>query len=171
VYKNKTETIHCLKCICFCIFELTVGAVSVGAVSVSGASRQKASSLRQFNPTGTMNQLNLIGNLGKNPEIVSKDKGEFANFSICVNHSDTKGTHADWFNISVVNSHCVSFAKEHLKAGDMVFVSGQLKIDEYTNTKGEKKTAVKCLVGFEGQVRKLHRAEPEKTDKRARGGE
>jgi single-stranded DNA-binding protein len=118
-----------------------------------------------------MNQLNLIGNLGKDPEIVSKDKAEFANFSICVNHSDAKGKHADWFNISVVNSHCVSFAKEHLKAGDMVFVSGQLKVEEYTTAKGEKKTAVKCLVGFEGQVRKLHSADPEAKEKRARGGQ
>jgi single-stranded DNA-binding protein len=79
--------------------------------------------------------------------------------------------HADWFNISVVNAHCVSFAKEHLKAGDMVFVSGQLKVEEYTSTKGEKKTAVKCVVGYEGQIRKLHKADLEAREKRARGGE
>ena len=120
-----------------------------------------------------MNQLNLIGNIGvKDPVITSKDKMEFANFSICVNHMDAKGKHADWFNISVVNSHCVSFAKEHLKAGDMVFVSGRLKVEEFTTTKGEKKQAVKCVVGFEGQVRKLHSADPEKAkEKRTRGGE
>ncbi len=119
-----------------------------------------------------MNQLNLIGNLGKDPEITSgKDKAEFANFSICVNHTDAKGKHADWFNISVVNSHCVSFVKEHVKQGDMVFVSGQLKIEEYTTARGEKKTAVKCVVGFEGQIRKLHQADVEGREKRARGGQ
>ena len=130
--------------------------------------RRKPSSILSSN---RMNQLNLIGNLGKDPEIVSKDKNEFANFSICVNSSDGKGKHADWFNISVVNPHCVSFAKEHLKAGDMVFVSGQLKVEEYTTTKGEKKTSVKCVVGFEGQVRKLNSADPEAREKRARGGQ
>ena len=138
----------------------------------SRAGEQKrivASAVIPFNPI--MNQLNLVGNLGKDPEITSsKDKLEFANFSICVNHSDHKGKHADWFNISVVNSHCVSFAKEHLKAGDMVFVSGQLKVEEYIY-KGEKRTAVKCVVGFEGQVRKLHNADPEAKEKRARGGD
>ncbi len=118
-----------------------------------------------------MNQLNLIGNLGKDPEIVSKDKSEFANFSICVNHSDAKGKHADWFNVSVSNQHTVGFVKEHLKQGDMVFVSGQLKVEEYTSTKGEKKTSVKCIVGFDGQVRKLHSADPEAREKRARGGQ
>lgn len=118
-----------------------------------------------------MNQLNLIGNLGKDPEIVSKDKNEFANFNIALNFSDARGKQTDWFSISVVNSHCVSFAKEHLKAGDMVFVSGQLKVEEYTTTKGEKKTSVKCVVGFEGQIRKLHSADPEAREKRARGGQ
>ncbi len=118
-----------------------------------------------------MNQLNLIGNLGKDPEIVSKDKSEFANFSICVNHSDAKGKHADWFNVSVSNQHAVGFVKDHLKQGDMVFVSGQLKVEEYTTTKGEKKTSVKCIVGFEGQIRKLGSADPEAREKRARGGQ
>jgi single-stranded DNA-binding protein len=124
-----------------------------------------------------MNQLNLIGNLGAAPEIVSFNSlpgtvpSSIVNFSICVNSSDGKGKHADWFNVSVINPHCVSFAKEHLKKGDMVVVSGHLKIEEYTTAKGEKKTSVKCVVGFEGQLRKLHSADPEAREKRARGGE
>jgi single-stranded DNA-binding protein len=118
-----------------------------------------------------MNQLNLVGNVGKNPDIVSKDKAEFANFSICVNHTEGGKQVADWFNVSVSNQHAVAFVKEHVKQGDMVFVSGQLKIEEYTTAKGEKKSAVKCVIGFEGQVRKLHKADPEAREKRARGGE
>ena len=117
------------------------------------------------------NILTLVGNVGKNPEIVSKDKCEFANFSICVNHTEGGKPHAAWFNVSVSNQHIVAFVKEHVKQGDMVFVSGQLKIEEYTTAKGEKKTAVKCVVGYEGQVRKLHKADPEAREKRVRGGE
>ena len=117
------------------------------------------------------NILTLVGNVGKNPEIVVKEKAEFANFSICVNHTEGGKPHADWFNVSVSNQHIVAFVKEHVKQGDMVFVSGQLKIDEYTTAKGEKKSAVKCVVGYEGQVRKLHKADPDAREKRARGGE
>jgi hypothetical protein len=34
-----------------------------------------------------------------------------------------------------------------------------------------EKSAVKCVVGYDGQVRKLHKADPEAKEKRARGGE
>ena len=113
------------------------------------------------------NILTLVGNVGKNPEIVVKEKAEFANFSICVNH--TEG--GSWFNVSVSNQHIVAFVKEHVKQGDMVFVSGQLRIDEYKTATGKENTAVKCVVSYEGQVRKLHKADPEAREKRARGGE
>ena len=117
------------------------------------------------------NILTLVGNVGKNPQLVVKEKAEFANFSICVNYTEGGKPLADWFNVSVSNQHIVAFVKEHVKQGDMVFVSGQLKIDEYNTAKGEKKSAVKCVVGYEGQVRKLHKADPEAREKIARGGE
>jgi single stranded DNA-binding protein len=126
------------------------------------------------------NQLTLVGNVGKDPEIKKADKApkaEFANFVICVNHMESGKKHADWFNVSVTNQHIVAFVKEHVKKGDMVFVSGQLKLEEYTTATGAVKSSVKCVVSFDGQIRKLSSAvagaveEDAQADKRVRGGE
>ena len=124
------------------------------------------------------NQLTLVGYIGKDPEIKTADKApksEFANFGICVNRTESGKKHTDWFNVSVTNQHIVAFVKEHVKKGDMVFVSGYLKVEEYTTAAGATKSSVKCLVGFDGQIRKLSSAAVEdgkedQSEKRVRGG-
>jgi len=90
------------------------------------------------------NRIELIGNLGKDPEIKTFDNGDkTASFSLATSFSyktkeGEKKTITTWHNIQV-KSGLVSVAEKYLKKGDKVFIEGMQLHKEYADTDGVKK--------------------------------
>jgi len=97
------------------------------------------------------NKVQLIGNLGNDPEIITLENGtKLAKFSIATNESykNAKGekvTDTQWHNI-VAWGKLAEIAENYLTKGKEVMIEGKLMSRSYETKEGEKRfiTEVKC---------------------------
>ncbi len=90
----------------------------------------------------SLNQAQIIGYLGKDPEVRYLPRGEaVANFSIATSEKwKDKATgepreETEWHRISVFG-RLAEIVGEYLKKGSLVFVQGKLKTRKYTDGQG-----------------------------------
>ena len=90
------------------------------------------------------NKVQLIGNLGNNPEIITLDSGKkLAKFSIATNESyknasGEKVTDTQWHN-GVAWNKTAEMIERYLEKGNEVAVEGKLTSRSYETKEGEKK--------------------------------
>ena len=97
------------------------------------------------------NKVQLIGNLGNDPEIISLESGKtLAKFTIATNESyknaeGEKITDTQWHNI-VAWGKTATIVEKYLTKGKEVAVEGKLTSRSYQNKEGEKRyiTEVVC---------------------------
>lgn len=90
------------------------------------------------------NRVQLMGNLGNDPEIINLDSGKkLAKFSLATNETYTnkKGervTNTEWHNL-VAWGKTAEIVENYLQKGKEVMVVGKLAYNQYETDKGEKK--------------------------------
>ncbi|MEH6681810.1 MAG: single-stranded DNA-binding protein [Sediminicola sp.] len=97
------------------------------------------------------NRVQLIGNLGEDPEIVTMDSGtKLAKFHLATNESykNAKGekvTDTQWHNI-VIWGKLADIAEKFLLKGKEVVIEGKLVTRSFETKEGEKRyiTEVRC---------------------------
>jgi single-strand DNA-binding protein len=97
----------------------------------------------------SLNRIQLIGHLGKDPEERLTPKGKkVCNFSLAVSRrwkndagEDKEAT--DWFNIEAWG-HLSEICKQYLRKGRLVFLEGQLRTDRYEH-EGETRYFTKVV--------------------------
>jgi single-strand DNA-binding protein len=97
------------------------------------------------------NKVQLIGNLGSNPEIITLDSGKkLAKFSLATNESyknlqGEKVTDTQWHNIVAWNK-TAEIIEKFLVKGNEVAIEGKLTTRTYETKEGEKRyiTEVVC---------------------------
>ena len=97
------------------------------------------------------NKVQLIGNLGNDPEMVTMENGnKLAKFSIATNESyknaeGEKVTDTQWHNV-VAWGKLAEIAENYLTKGKEVMIEGKLMSRSYETKDGEKRyvTEVKC---------------------------
>jgi single-strand DNA-binding protein len=96
-----------------------------------------------------LNRIQLIGHLGKDPEIRVTPKGKkVCTFSLAVSRrwKNTAGDDkeaTDWFNIEAWG-HLGEVCKQYLHKGRLVFLEGQLRTDRYDH-EGETRYFTKVI--------------------------
>ena len=97
----------------------------------------------------SLNRVQLIGNLGRDPETRSTPKGsKVCHFSLAVNRhwrsaeGETKEA-TDWFNIEAWG-HLGETCQEYLTKGRLVLIEGRLQTDHYEKD-GEKRHSIKVI--------------------------
>lgn len=91
----------------------------------------------------SLNQTLLIGNVGKNPDVLSKnEKGTFVSFSLATNkqYTNRQGDireEVQWHQVRANNGLGTALVA-HLKKGMRVFVSGELRYEKWTDQKGKE---------------------------------
>ena len=97
------------------------------------------------------NRVNLIGNLGMDPEVKELESGKkFARLSIATSESFTnsKGEqvkNTEWHNL-VAWGPKATFAEKYLKKGTEVAIEGKLTHRSYDDSKGNKKYITEVIV-------------------------
>ncbi len=97
------------------------------------------------------NKVQLIGNLGNNPEIVNLDSGKkLAKFSIATNESykNAKGEtikDTQWHNL-VAWGKTADIIERYLQKGNEIAVEGKLVNRNYDDKDGNKKYVTEILV-------------------------
>ena len=97
------------------------------------------------------NKVQLIGNLGNNPEMITLESGKkIAKFSIATNESyknsqGEKVTDTQWHNVVAWNK-TAEIIERYLEKGTEVAIEGKLTSRSYETKEGEKKyiTEVVC---------------------------
>ena len=97
------------------------------------------------------NKVQLIGNLGNDPEIVNLDSGsKLAKFSIATNetYKNAKGekvTDTQWHNV-VAWGKTAEIVENYLTKGNEIAVEGKLTHRSYETKEGEKRyiTEIRC---------------------------
>jgi single-strand DNA-binding protein len=91
-----------------------------------------------------INKVILIGNLGRDPEIMRLESGvKKASFSLATtevykNKEGAKTEHTEWHNI-VLWRALAEVAENYLKKGNTVFIEGRIRRREYEDKDGVKR--------------------------------
>ncbi|MCF6167632.1 single-stranded DNA-binding protein [Lutibacter sp.] len=97
------------------------------------------------------NKVQLIGNLGNNPEIITLDSGKkLAKFSLATNESyknaeGEKITNTDWHNI-VAWGKTAEIIEKYLDKGNEIAIEGKLTSRSYEDKDGNKKYITEVVV-------------------------
>lgn len=96
-----------------------------------------------------LNELKLIGNVGKAPELRYTSNGTaVCNFSVATNKrwTDRDGNKQErtmWHRV-VTWGKQAEFVGEHIKGGRLVYVQGELEQEEWTDRDGVRQTTIQC---------------------------
>lgn len=91
---------------------------------------------------GTLNKVMLIGNLGKDPEIMHFDNGgSLVKFPIATSETYTNRegqriTNTEWHNIVINAKGLVDVAHKYLKKGHKVYLEGRIKTRKWQDQSG-----------------------------------
>ena len=104
-----------------------------------------------------INQVNLMGYLGADPEIRKSQSGiETVVLSLGVTKkekdpkSDEKIDNTTWFRIKVINQGLVTLSKSYLKKGTKLFITGELEIRKYQDKLGKDQYITEIILGRNG---------------------
>jgi len=97
------------------------------------------------------NKVQLIGNLGNDPEIITLESGKkLAKFSLATNenYKDANGekhTKTDWHNLIMWNK-TAEIAEKYLQKGKEIAIEGKLTNRSYETKEGEKRFITEVVV-------------------------
>jgi single-strand DNA-binding protein len=108
----------------------------------------------------SVNQVTLLGNLGKDPEVRAMQSGDrVASFSIATSEqwkdkeSGEKREHTDWHNIVVWSQGLVEVCEKYLRKGSRVYVQGALKTRKWQDQSGtDRYTTEVVLRGWDAKL-------------------
>lgn len=100
----------------------------------------------------SLNKVMIIGNAGRDPEVVAfQDGSRMARFTLAATekYTDRNGQlqqQTEWFNV-VVNGRAVDVAERFVRKGTQVYVEGKLRTRKYQTQDGAERqvTEVMCL--------------------------
>ena len=101
---------------------------------------------------GTLNKVMLIGNLGKDPEIMHFDNGgSLVKFPIATSESYTNRdgqhvTNTEWHNIVINVKGLVEVAHKYLKKGHKVYLEGRIKTKKWQDQSGNDRYSTEIQV-------------------------
>lgn len=106
-----------------------------------------------------LNRVQIIGNLGKDPEIRSfPNGGRVANFSVAVNEkwkdkaSGEQKERTEWVPIIVMNDHLVGIVEKYLRKGSKVMIEGKYETRKYEKDGRDIYATSVVLRPYDGQI-------------------
>lgn len=109
----------------------------------------------------SLNQVNLIGRIGKKGEVRTMGNGKrVASFSLAVDQSYRKDGQkvekTEWVNIVVFQEGLVKLLEAYTDKGSLIYVSGSLQTRKWTDNKGvERYSTEVVLQGFDCKIQLL----------------
>jgi single-strand DNA-binding protein len=115
---------------------------------------------------GSVNKVIIVGNLGKDPEIRTFDRGgQIANLSVATSeswrdkNSGERKEKTEWHLVVVKQEGLVGVCEQYLRKGSKVYLEGQLQTRKWTDRAGvDKYTTEVVLQGFGCKIVMLDRA-------------
>ena len=106
-----------------------------------------------------LNRVDLIGNLGADPELRSlPGGGEVANFSIATNEgyrdrqSGEYVRQTEWHRVTVFQDGLVKMLRKHAAKGRQAHVTGKLRTRKWQDRDGNDRYTTEIVVGPRGSI-------------------
>lgn len=105
-----------------------------------------------------LNKVQLIGHVGKDPEIKSLQYGKVANFSIACTeewkdkNSGEKKSRTEWANVAVFNEGLVGVVERFVKKGSRLYVEGKMQTRSWEKDGQKHYTTEVVLQSFGGTI-------------------
>jgi single-strand DNA-binding protein len=106
-----------------------------------------------------LNQLQIIGNVGKDPEIRTTQSGsKVASFSVAVTEKwkDKAGAQKEktqWIPIVIWNEWLVRVVESYVTKGMKVFIQGKWETRKWTDQSGSDRYSTECVLqGFDAKL-------------------
>jgi len=103
--------------------------------------------------SGSLNKAELIGNLGKDPEIRTfQNGGRVAHLSIATTESwkdkktGERKEETEWHRVSILNDGLVTVAEKYLKKGAKVYIQGKLQTRKWTDKEGDERYSTEIVL-------------------------
>lgn len=113
-----------------------------------------------------LNEVTLIGHLGKDPESRSMQNGDSViSFSLCTSKvwTDASGTRQErneWHNVVIFEPHCAKLASRFLRKGSAVWLRGAMQTRKWQDKTGADRWATEVVLQkFEGQLRLIDKGQ------------
>src|SRR5260221_12218555 len=108
----------------------------------------------------SLNKVQLIGNLGKDPEMrYGQDGSKFASFSVATSErwrdkqTNEMRDRTEWHRVVVFNEKLAEICEQYLRKGSSVYLEGQLQTRKWTDNAGlERYTTEVVLSRFRGEM-------------------
>lgn len=132
--------------------------------------------MKEYTMSGYLNRVQLIGNLGRDPEVRSLQNGkQVVTMSIATAenwrdaHSGERVERTEWHRVVIWNEGVGKIAEKYLAKGAKVFVEGKLVTNRYADKNGVERYSTEIhLTPFNGTLTFL---DSKKAEGRASGGD
>lgn len=95
-----------------------------------------------------VNKVILLGNVGKDPEVVTTNNGnQVSKFSLAT----TQGEKTEWHKI-VTFKQTASFVEKYVHKGDRLYIEGTLQYKEHTDDNGVKRQYTQIIANVIRQL-------------------
>lgn len=108
---------------------------------------------------GSLNKVQLIGNVGADPEIRSVGDGRVANLRIATSetwrdkNSGERREKTEWHSVVVWNAGLVGVIEKYVSKGSKLYVEGQLQTRKWQDQSGNDRYSTEVvLTGLNGKV-------------------
>jgi single-strand DNA-binding protein len=112
--------------------------------------------------------MQVIGNLGKDPEFKTLDSGrQLCSFSLASNKKIKGEKVTTWVNVTVFDENKIKFLKDYVRKGSKLFAEGEPAARAYLKD-GEAKHSLDLTLGFNSKLEILssERADRDDDDRR-----
>jgi len=112
---------------------------------------------------GSLNKVQLIGNLGADPEIrKTQDGRSIANLNVATSetwkdkNSGERKEKTEWHRVVIFNEGLAGIAEKYLSKGDKVYLEGQLQTRKWQDKDGNDRYSTEVVLqGFGGTLTML----------------
>ena len=111
---------------------------------------------------GSVNKVILIGNLGRDPDVLRGNSQKIAHLSIATSESwrdkntGERKSRTEWHRVVIFNENIIEFAEQYLKKGSKVYIEGQLQTRKWQDQSGnDRYTTEVVLKNFGGVLQIL----------------
>jgi single-strand DNA-binding protein len=112
---------------------------------------------------GTLNKVQIIGNLGRDPEVRSfQNGGKVCNLNIATSetwkdkNTGEKREKTEWHTVAIFQEGLVRIAEQYLKKGSTVYIEGKLQTRKWQDQSGADKYSTEIVLqGYDGVMTML----------------
>lgn len=108
----------------------------------------------------SLNQCNIIGNLGRDPEVRSfQNGGKVCNLRLAVSetwkdkNTGERKERTEWVSVAIFSEGLARVAEQYLRKGSKVFISGKMQTRKWQDQSGQDRYSTEVVLqGFDAKL-------------------